>query len=133
MTTPINQASLTRELGLLKRRVRALEANPVITILPDNALDAVINVSASGTTDLVAAPGAGKKIKVIGCTLIAADVVKVKFLDSTPTDKTGAMQLIGSTGFASIAFICASNKKLQINLDVAVQVSGVVNYLIING
>lgn len=99
-------------------------------------LYATISTAASGGTDLVAAPGASLRIRVLSYVIVAGGTVNVKFTSGTgPTDITGAMPLVVNAGVAASSdryglFATAANAKLSINLSGAVQVSGHLAYIV---
>lgn len=62
-----------------------------------------IDQGAAGTTDLVAAPGAGLKIYVTGIALSLSAAGTVRFTEGTgPTNLSGDMDLAAAGGFVSI-------------------------------
>lgn len=80
--------------------------------------NASFDQGAAGTTDLIAAPGAGKVIKVLGYVIASSAAGTVKLIDSTPTDITGAMP-IAANGSIVVqgrhqVGVCAANTKLQL-------------------
>lgn len=92
---------------------------------------ATINASTSGDNSIVAAV-AGRKIEVLGYTLVASGAVNVKWRSAT-NDLTGAMNLATNGGIAIAATDKAIMKAnlgeaLQINLSGAVGVAGRVTY-----
>lgn len=96
---------------------------------------AAVSTASSGATSIVSAPGAGKRIRVLGYCLAAAGAVTAKW-QSAANDLTGAMSL--ATGVAQPSgsypggcLDCNANEALNINLGGAVQVSGWVNYVVI--
>lgn len=99
----------------------------------EQILDFVID-NAAGAGDLAitgaGAPGAGKAIRVLSYTLIAAGAVNVTW-KSGATAKSGAMPLAANTGVSrpqggdgDRAFTCAANQALLLGVSGAVQVSG---------
>jgi hypothetical protein len=82
-------------------------------------LFAVISQGAAGTTTLVTAD-ATKKIKVVSYVIVISATGTAKFIDSTPTDLTGAMPIATNGGVSAIGttfsplFATAVNKSLQI-------------------
>lgn len=94
---------------------------------------AIINATASGDTEVVAAV-ADRKIRVIGLLFGAADGVSVKF-KSGSNDLTGAMPQAEnggvSCGVPGGIFETNAGEALNINLSSAVAVGGVVSYLLI--
>lgn len=100
---------------------------------------AVITASATGATSVVAAQGAGKKIRVLAYCLRANAAVNWKW-QSASTDKTGLSYNGGAgEGEAPSApagawlFETAANEALNINLSGAVAVGGFVVYVVIGG
>lgn len=95
-----------------------------------------IDTAASGGTDLVAAAGAGNRIRVLSYVVVAGGTVNVKFTSGTgPTDVTGPMPLVVNGGVSANSdrfglFATAANAKLSINLSAAVQVSGHLTYIL---
>lgn len=93
-----------------------------------------ISTSASGATQLVAAPGAGLFIRVFGFSLSANGTVNAKF-QSASTDMTGLYYLTQFGGVVrqneQCLFDCAANEALNINLSGAVAVGGEITYAII--
>ena len=100
---------------------------------------ATIVASAGATTDVVAAPGANKFIRVLGWQGTAGSANgSVKWLDSTPTNKTGVMDIAQYGGFVAPPvdwdegyFDCAANTKLQMTT-VGCTFNGVVQYAVIS-
>lgn len=94
-----------------------------------------ITTAASGATALVAAAGAGLKIKVVHYVLVAGGTVNVKF-QSASTDLTGAMPFVANTGVSvagqasSHVLETAANEALNLNLSAAIQVSGEFSYFV---
>lgn len=95
----------------------------------DDDIDrAVISTAALGDTTLVAAVP-GKRIKVIGYTIVSTAANAIKFRSGT-TDITGAMALAANGGISSpsdrntVEFQTAVGALLAINLSAATQVSG---------
>lgn len=82
-------------------------------------LFAAISQGAAGTTTLVSAD-ATKKIKVVSYVFVMSAAGTAKFIDSTPTDLTGAMAIAANGGVSAIGnsfsplFATAVNKSLQI-------------------
>ena len=115
--------------------VRDPDGRLVVTFATDGgkALQFVpISTAASGATQLVAAAGAGVKIKVVSYVIVASAPVTVKF-QSAGVDLTGAMALaanggVSVSGNTSHLFETAANAVLNINLGGAVQVSGHLAY-----
>lgn len=99
---------------------------------------AVIAATAGATTDVIAAPGAGKFIRVLGYHGTADIAGSIKWLDSTPTAKTGVMPVGATGGFVvpvtdwdTGLFDCATNTKLQLTT-VSCTFNGVVEYCIVS-
>lgn len=123
--------------GILRdhmRRIRVLEA--AANVIPTDLLQVAVDFSTSGDHTILAAPGAGLVIQVVGGVIIAAGDVNIKFKDGTPADLTGVMALTANSGF-SVAevgmFKCATNKSLVINHSVAIQVGGWLVYRLLSG
>lgn len=94
---------------------------------------AYVNASASGNTQVVAAQGAGVKIRVLSYTLVSAGTVSVKFQSAT-TDITSLKALVANTGIAATddpsgLFQTAANEALNINLSAAIAVGVDVTYI----
>lgn len=97
--------------------------------------NAAVSTAASGATQIVAAPGAGKRIRVLGFGLVAAGAVTAKW-QSAANDLTGAMSLVTGTPLTGPAtpggiLDCNANEALNISLGGAVQASGWVSYVVI--
>lgn len=94
-----------------------------------------ISTAASGQTLLLAAQGAGLKIKVVSYVVVASAAVTVQF-QSAASALTGAMALAANGGLvvqsttAAHVFETAANAALNINLGGAVQVSGHFSYFV---
>ncbi len=92
---------------------------------------AAISASASGANAVVAAPGAGYFIRVIGFTLSANAAVNAKW-QSASTDKTGLYYMGDKGGVVrsdpEYLFDCAVNEALNLNLSGNVAVGGDVRY-----
>lgn len=100
----------------------------------DQILTASFDQGAAGTTDLIAAPGAGLHIVLLGI-LAAFDAAGTAQLrDSTPTAITGVMpvaangNIIATPGNLPLGR-CAANTKLQI-VTATAKAKGVVIYAI---
>lgn len=97
----------------------------------------VINTATSGDNQLLAAPGAGLKIKIVSYALIAAGTVNVKFTSGIGgTNMTGPYSLIANTGIglsgstASHLLEAGTNTAFVLNLSGAIQVSGHYSYFV---
>ena len=97
------------------------------------ALSAVVTGPVA-TTEIVAAPGAGKKIRVLGWVLTSAGAATVAWKSAT-TAKTGVMT--GAAGSPMSApfnpvgwFDCAENEALNLTAGTAA-VAGVVSYAVV--
>lgn len=94
---------------------------------------APIVASASGASQVVAGV-AGKRIRVLGYTLVAAAAVTAKF-QSNATDLTGALPLAANGGVSAASgpdvpsFETAAGETLNVNLGGAVQVGGHLTYM----
>jgi hypothetical protein len=96
-------------------------------------------IDQAASTDIVAAPGSGNKIRVISYMLVAAAVGVVTKWNSgtTPTNLTGSMTMIAGTPLALAGSIesplleCGPGEKLTLTQAGAVQVSGHVAYMIV--
>lgn len=98
---------------------------------------ASISVSSQNANEIVAAPGANKKIVVTDYTLVADGAVDAKW-QSASTDKTGPMKLAAAG--SSVApghtpnghFKCGANEALNLHLSAAVEVNGHVSYVVVS-
>lgn len=109
------------------------------------ALTAVIAASASGNNAVVAAPGAGKRIRVLSFVLSFSGSVNAKWKSGAGTDLTGLFYGSATAGLAFSAempptgpgnspvpqFKCAENEALNLNLSGAVAVGGYAIYEIV--
>lgn len=102
------------------------------------------NGASANDIQVVAAPGAGRVVRVLNIVLIAGGSVTVKFASGTAggggqTDLTGAMPLTSTNslqpgwtddgfGGRSCHFETKSNEGLVLKFGGAIQVSGYVNY-----
>lgn len=97
-----------------------------------------INVSSSGDTTLIAAPGDGRRIAVSHVHAQAAAAMNVT-LKSGSTAITGPMPQAAGGGWvtpppthtAQYWYICNNNEALVINLSAAVQLGGILWYDVI--
>jgi hypothetical protein len=90
---------------------------------------AVVNTAAAGNTTIVAAQGAGVKIRILAYLIVAAGAVVANLQSGAGgTSLTGPMTLATGTPngarHPSGCFETAANALLNINLGAAVQVSG---------
>lgn len=91
----------------------------------------------SGNTELVAAPGAGKSIQLLGFTLSAAGTVVASLQDSegTPLNLTRHALINGSQAVAPPSaewqWVCGANTALRLNLSGAVFTYGSVTYRVV--
>lgn len=109
------------------------------------ALTAAIAASASGDNAVVAAPGTGKRIRVLSWILSFSGTVNAKWKSGASTDLTGLFYGSATAGVAFSAespppgpgnspvpqFRCAENEALNLNLSGAVAVGGYVLYEIV--
>ena len=88
-------------------------------------LSAPVNVAGAGTRELIAAPAAGISIWVHAIFVGVAANATAKFIDSTPTDRTGTMALFIAgnqdidwplTGGKEPYFECAAAEALEVVL-----------------
>jgi hypothetical protein len=92
-----------------------------------------VNAAASGNNTLVAAV-AGRKIRVLSAVLVAAGTVSPKFQSGTATDLTGAMPMVAN-GVIVLPFNpegwaeTLAGALLNLNLNVAISVTGVITYV----
>ncbi len=94
---------------------------------------AAISCSTSGANDIIAAPGAGKYIRILALCIIADGTVTATLNDDAPTNYSGAEALVANSGFTLPGFEqgwfdCGVNQKFQITLGGAVGVRGIVRY-----
>lgn len=92
-----------------------------------------VNLAASGA--VLAAPGAGLRIRVWGYHLVCRVASDIKF-QSNATDKTGPYPCTANGGLVAPQgqqpwFECAVNEALNLNMTVANTVGGVVRYDIV--
>ncbi len=97
-----------------------------------------LSAAASPNNTVVAAQGAGVKIRVVGFFLANTTALTAKFQSGAGgTDLTGGMAL-ASLGFVSVPFSqagwfeTAANALLNLNLSAATQVSGVVAWVAVS-
>lgn len=103
---------------------------------------AAISYATASTGELIAAPGEGKRLRILGYLLVAAGAV-VATLKSGSTALTGAMTLATGTpmvvppGGTKIDRLpcmeCGTNEAFNLTLGGAVQVSGWVVYEVVTG
>lgn len=102
-----------------------------------NVLNAVISAANSGDNTIVAAPGAGLRIRVLSYFYKVTSAVNVRFESGAGgTALTGIVPYGAEGGVAKDSdsdglFECAVNTLLNMELSGAVQVSGHLNYVII--
>jgi hypothetical protein len=95
---------------------------------------AVIDAAGSGDNTLVAAAGAGKKIRVHSCFLVASGAVNVRFESgASGTALTGQMNCAANGGFVLPYneggwFETAANTLLNLELSGATSVDGSLSY-----
>ena len=93
-----------------------------------------VDVNSSGDNTIIAAAGAGKQILVLGCVLIAAGAVNIRFEDGAGgTSLTGVMNLTTNSGFtlpfSEIGwFITTADTLLNLELSGATAVAGTLTY-----
>jgi hypothetical protein len=98
---------------------------------------AVIDHATSGDNTLLAAQGAGKKIRVLSCFLIAAAAVTVRFESgASGTALTGAMNVAANGGFVLPYnefgwFETGANALLNLELGGAQSVDGGFSYVVV--
>ena len=98
---------------------------------------AVIDHASSGDNTLVAAAGAGKKIRVLSYAIVAAGAVTVRFESgASGTALTGQMSLAANGGIACGYneggwFETLANQLLNLELGGAVSVDGHLSYIIV--
>lgn len=106
--------------------------HPDATSVPKRA---VIDTGSSGDNTLVAAAGAGVKIRVTSVLLVATGTVNCRFESgASGTALTGQMNLVANTGFALPFnpdgwFETADNTLLNLELSAAVGVDGCLTYV----
>jgi hypothetical protein len=97
----------------------------------------VVDAATSGDNTLLAAQGAGNKIRVHQLLLVAAGSVNVRFESGAGgTALTGQMNLVANTGFVlpfspTGWFETAANTLLNLELSAAVSVDGVLQYTVV--
>ena len=97
---------------------------------------AVINTSTSGDNTIVAAAGAGKRIAVLGCVIVSDGTTDVRWEDgASGTAKTGQIPLQVREGFVMPIgpqpwFVGAANTLLNLELTAAINVHGIVSYIV---
>lgn len=99
-----------------------------------------ISFNTSGDNTLVAATGAGTRIRVINVVLISSGTVSVQFFSGAAgTSLSGALPLTAQVGFAPGEapkygyFDTGTNKDLVLNLNANTQVSGWLVYTTVKG
>lgn len=112
--------------------------NLKVTQLPDATSEvkfAAINTSTSGDNTLVAAAGAGIKIRVLSAFMVAAGTVTTRFESgASGTALTGQMPLVVNSGYTlpynpAGWFETADNTLLNLELSAAVAVHGCLSYV----
>ena len=109
--------------GLLERAAR------------EPQLSAKATATASGYTQIVAAPGAGYRIVLLGFMVSTSAAVNVKFA-SASTDLTALFYLAANstgvvTDLSKFVLICAANEALRINLSGTANVGVTVAYRVV--
>lgn len=98
---------------------------------------AIIDAATSGDNTLLAAQGAGNKIRVTSLMLVSAGTVNVRFESGAGgTALTGQMNLVANTGFVLPHNPCgwfetAANTLLNLELSGAVSVDGCFSYIVV--
>lgn len=92
-----------------------------------------LKIDNASTADIIAAPGAGKRIVVYGYVMVSADTTTVTFKSGT-TGITGAMSMVVgvpvvapqtiSEGVRQPWLVCATNEALNLTNGSSKQVSG---------
>ena len=99
------------------------------------AVQAVVPVTASGYTQLVAAPGAGLKIVVTGIWLSAKTAADYFFASAStqlsPTIYAGATSGFIAPNLRHLPLVCAANEAFRINGSIAGTASVLVAYRIV--
>lgn len=96
-----------------------------------------IDVASSGNNTLLAAQGAGNKIRVLSLFLVSAGTVNVRFESgANGTALTGQMNLVANTGFVlpfnpAGWFETADNTLLNLELSAAISVDGAYTYVVV--
>ena len=123
-TNLIGQVSASGETGTIY--------NGTTAIVPQFA---AINASSSGTNTVVTGT-AGKRIRVVGWSLVSTGTVNVKWQDSTPTDLTGTRPMVANAtagrAYCPVGVMqTAVGKDLVLNLSAAVAVGGELTYILV--
>jgi hypothetical protein len=97
---------------------------------------AAISAAASGQNTLVAAAGAGLKIRVLGYVLVADAAVTAQWRSGATTALSGAMAFANNGGLSAPEatfghFETAANEALTMNLGAAVGVRGHLTYIVV--
>lgn len=99
-----------------------------------------LSIATSGSQEVIAAPGAGKRIAIDHINLIVTTAVNVTFYSGStalsgtyPFDTKQAMVLENTTTDPEGVIACNDNEAFNITLGSAVQVSGFIRYRILNG
>jgi hypothetical protein len=105
----------------------------------NTVVSAAVSATADGANEIVAAQGAGKKIRVLGYVIVASATNGVKW-QSGSTDKSGVMPF-GANGGASAPlstdpevfwFETAANEALNLNNGTGVDTFGHVTYTVVS-
>lgn len=101
--------------------------------IPRTPLRAEIDIAAGGVNTIIAAPGAGLRIKIVKLVFLCTGAVAIT-LRTGATDITGAMSFAANGGAALdhdfFPLVLGANEAFVMFLGGAVQVSGYVMYIV---
>lgn len=108
-------------------------------MIVERRINLPLSISTSGSQEVIAAPGAGKRIAIDHINLIVTSAVTLTFYSATnalsgayPFDTKQAMVLENTTSDPEGVIACNDNEAFNITLGGAVQVSGFIKYRILN-
>lgn len=134
--SPFKEILLTLSLLLIPCLATA-QVSTLNNIQPDEVLSAVIDEATSGNNTLVAATS-GKSICVLGAVLVSAGTVTATFQSgASGTALSGGISLVANSGFTlpqgeACWFRTAESALLNLSLDAAVSVDGVLVYVLLD-
>jgi hypothetical protein len=99
--------------------------------VPGGRLTAVLAAVANDTTEVVAAPAAGKAIQVVGG-LVAASVAGAYTWKSAATAKTGAVPIAANGAHPAPLIRCAAAEALNVTTDATAALEGWIEYVIVD-